>query len=119
MNERIGLFLLAFTLPSVAVAQAGGKPQHAQPAAPSARRTPPNPERGVGNGHIPAHGPTPVRSTPPRSPPPEPSAPAPTYRDQPDHPEAPHVHAENDRWVGHNTGRHDPHYHLDHPWEHG
>ncbi len=35
------------------------------------------------------------------------------------HPEAPHVHAENDRWIGHDTGRNDPHYHLDHPWEHG
>ena len=41
------------------------------------------------------------------------------YQDQPGHPQAPHVHAENDRWVGHDTGRNDPHYHLDHPWEHG
>ncbi|MGA8872163.1 MAG: hypothetical protein WB460_13540 [Candidatus Acidiferrales bacterium] len=24
-----------------------------------------------------------------------------------------------DHWVGHDTGRDDPHYHLDHPWEHG
>src|SRR5579862_6152198 len=22
-------------------------------------------------------------------------------------------------WVGHDTGRFDPHYHIDHPWEHG
>ena len=29
------------------------------------------------------------------------------------------MHAENDHWVGHDTGRADPHYHLDHPWEHG
>ena len=42
-----------------------------------------------------------------------------TYQDQPGHPQAPHVHAENDHWVGHDTGRNDPHYHLDHPWEHG
>ncbi len=25
----------------------------------------------------------------------------------------------NDRWVGHDTGRRDANYHLDHPWEHG
>jgi hypothetical protein len=42
-----------------------------------------------------------------------------TYRDQPSHPEAPHVHAENDQWVGHSSGRNDQNYHLDHPWEHG
>jgi hypothetical protein len=71
------------------------------------------PERGVGQGHIPAHGPTPTH------------APAkgaahndhPNYRDAEGHPEAPHVHAQNDQWVGH--GGHDARYHLDHPWEHG
>lgn len=40
------------------------------------------------------------------------------YRDQPDHPNAPHV--DNGRvWVGHDTGRDDEHYRVDHPWEHG
>ena len=29
------------------------------------------------------------------------------------------MHAENDRWIGHDTGHNDPNYHLDHPWEHG
>jgi hypothetical protein len=42
-----------------------------------------------------------------------------TFRDQPSHPEAPHVHPENDTWVGHDSGRNDPHYRLDRPWEHG
>jgi hypothetical protein len=72
-------------------------------------------QAGVGGGHIPAHGPAPVR---------HPAA-APgggearrTFKDAPEHPEAPHVHA-NDHWVGHDTGRNDPHYHQDHPWEHG
>jgi hypothetical protein len=23
------------------------------------------------------------------------------------------------RWIGHDSGRRDPHYHLDHPWDHG
>ena len=69
----------------------------------------------VGGGHIPAHGP---RATAPRAvakPGPE----HPSFRDQPGHPEAPHVHASNDQWIGHATGRADPHYHVDHPWEHG
>ena len=117
MKTHIGLFALTFALPVIAVAQGGGK-AHAPPAS-SARRTSANAERGVGNGHIPAHGPAPIRTTPRASPPPDRSAPAPTFRDRPDHPEAPHVHAENDHWVGHNTGRHDAHYHLDRPWEHG
>jgi hypothetical protein len=41
------------------------------------------------------------------------------YRDQEGHPEAPHVHAEDNRWIGHEGGRDDAHYHLDRPWEHG
>ena len=74
----------------------------------------------VGGGHIPSHGP--VRSTRPAAPvhvqqggnPPERK-----FGDKPGHPEAPHVDAGNDRWVGHNEGRNNPRYHLDHPWEHG
>ena len=40
------------------------------------------------------------------------------FDDQPGHPNAPHVHPDG-RWIGHETGREDAHYHLDHPWEHG
>ena len=40
------------------------------------------------------------------------------YSDAPGHPEAPHVHP-NGQWIGHDTGRGDANYHLDHPWEHG
>lgn len=41
------------------------------------------------------------------------------FNDGAGHPSAPHVHARNDQWVGHDTGRNDAHYHLDHPFEHG
>jgi hypothetical protein len=40
------------------------------------------------------------------------------FIDQPGHPDAPHVHADN-RWIGHDSGRDDPHFRLDQPWEHG
>jgi len=86
----------------------------------------------VGGGHIPARGPAPAaHSAPARSDahpvparPEERSVPARTdehasFRDQPGHPEAPHVHAADNRWVGHDTGRGDPNYHLDRPWAHG
>jgi hypothetical protein len=63
----------------------------------------------VGGGAPPAHGPAPVKV--PHSGPPH-------YVDKGGHPDAPHVHS-NGKWIGHDTGRDDPHYHLDHPWEHG
>ena len=83
-------------------------------------------ERGVGNGHIPQHGPArggEANRGDANRPPQNREAEAQhnndhrSFRDQEGHPEAPHVHAENDRWVGH--GGRDEHYHLDHPWEHG
>jgi hypothetical protein len=62
----------------------------------------------------PSHGPQPYHGTP--------HAPDPNhgrnFADQPGHPNAPHVDNRKE-WVGHDTGRDDPHYHLDHPWEHG
>jgi hypothetical protein len=66
------------------------------------------------------HAPPPPRHGPPAYKGPDHPAPAPDHRvaDQPGHPVAPHVHA-NGKWIGHDTGRNDPNYHLDHPWEHG
>ncbi len=83
----------------------------------------------VGGGHIPAHGPAPSRgSAHPTAPVQEAQHQLPAqgdhpaargFADKPGHPEAPHVHTKGDVWVGHSSGSNDPHYHLDHPWEHG
>jgi hypothetical protein len=40
------------------------------------------------------------------------------YADQKGHPNAPHVDRGN-RWVGHDSGRDDDRYRVQHPWEHG
>ena len=62
-----------------------------------------------GPDHIPEHGPAPHQGPAPQ--------PQRNFRDQAGHPEAPHVH-QNDEWVGH-AGRNDAHYHVDRPFEHG
>ena len=79
----------------------------------------------VGGGHIPPHGPAPA----PRTPAVAPRQPVAAQRtetgharvtpDEAGHPNAPHVHANDSRWIGHDSGRNDPQYHLDHVWEHG
>jgi hypothetical protein len=97
------LLLSAFAVLTVVTfsvfAQRGGQ-QHAAPKA------------EVGGGHIPAHGPAPAKASA------KPVA-APKYSDKAGHPEAPHVHAKGDKWVGHDSGKNDPKYHVDHPFEHG
>ena len=39
--------------------------------------------------------------------------------DRQGHPEKPHVDVQGNRWVGHDSGRADVHFHLDQPWAHG
>jgi hypothetical protein len=72
----------------------------------------------VGGGHIPAHGPRPAPAQ--RSEPQHTGArhEAQTHHepDRQGHPELPHVDAHRDQWVGHDTGRNDARFHLDHPW---
>ncbi|HEX3745856.1 MAG TPA: hypothetical protein VHW09_18070 [Bryobacteraceae bacterium] len=63
----------------------------------------------------PAHGPAEVRKAPAPS---HAAAPAQQhYSDRAGHPEAPHV--DGNKWVGHDTGKNDPRFHLEKPWEHG
>jgi hypothetical protein len=84
----------------------------------------------VGGGHIPAKGPAPVKAPQParapeqarasgRAPEPTPTGGNRIAADKQGHPAVPHVDAKNDKWVGHNTGPNDPHYHLDQPFAHG
>lgn len=76
-------------------------------------------ERGHANAHPPAHGPAPARSQPARSQQAHMQAPAQrNFSDKAGHPQAPHVHSDG-KWIGHDSGKNDAHYHLDHPWQHG
>ena len=98
MKKTIQVVLVVLAISAFVVAQ-----EHKGPAQ--------HPE--VGGGHIPARGPA-------RAVHPAPAHPAERkFDNQPGHPNAPHVDARNDAWVGHNAGRNDARYHLDHPWEHG
>jgi hypothetical protein len=77
----------------------------------------------VGGGYIPKRGPAPAKAQHvEKQAPAENRAQAPAenrkFNDKSGHPEAPHVHT-NGQWVGHDSGRNDANYHLDHPFEHG
>jgi hypothetical protein len=146
MKKLVAVSVLLL-LPAVAFAQGGGKPpsrgQQAQSRVQPAQRAPQPP---AGGGYIPNRGPMPVRSRPQAgtplsvSPtarsqqvgsrpqaggPPSPGAMARSGQgmrgvlDQSSHPDAPHVDAQTNRWVGHSSGRSDPNYRLDQPWAHG
>lgn len=110
------IFLAAILYGSLPALAQKSEPQRAAPqrAAPQSR------------GHIPARGPAPAPRTRSAAPAPQNGAQAPApqamtprdFRDQEGHPNAPHVHAD-DRWIGHDSGRNDANYRVDHVWEHG
>lgn len=102
MRTVIGLCAVSLTLalPVLAQERDGGKQRGGKPE--------------VGGGYVPKHGPVRVKARPHAAPQVEHR----TFADNPGHPEAPHVHT-NGKWVGHDSGRDEAHYHLDHPWEHG
>lgn len=147
MKILIRLLTASLVLSAVAFGQGDRRGQQGQKGGQPAQQSHPaqSQMRGgsVGGGFIPSRGPAPVQRsyTPPKreggptqevktppnrdggpvnrgSAPPQPQEQRRTFNDRPDHPQSPHVHTDN-RWVGHDSGRNDPHYHLDHPWEHG
>jgi len=66
-----------------------------------------------GGGFIPHGGPRPFGGFGNHSP-----TARPNFSDHDGHPNAPHVHW-NGQWIGHDWGRHNNRFHLDHPWAHG
>ena len=74
---------------------------------------------------MPPRGPAPTKTSRPA---PTPRA-APAQQARPDehhiaadrkgHPDVPHVDARSNRWIGHDSGPNDQHFHLDRPWAHG
>src|ERR1700674_511408 len=134
MKKLTGVLALLLILCTAALAQ-------------EKRQAPPRSAPEVGGGRIPARGPAPARAPAPNREPaqrsqpnsapapnrapaqrPQPNpgaAPAPRtvqnrgFSDQPNHPDVPHVHASDDRWVGHDSGPGDSRFRLDHPWAHG
>ena len=71
----------------------------------SAQRADASPREGMSGVRIPARGPSPARSNPG------------VVRERSES-ERPSVDPHG-KWLGHDSGRLDPHYHLDHPWAHG
>ena len=111
MKQWIGLLATLSFLAAPAVAQGGGdrrgEGEHGQGHGGHESR----PE--VGRGHIPAHGPerTPARSH-------GEEGRGHTFVDRAGHPNAPHVDARSDTWVGHDR-REERGLRLEHPWAQG
>src|ERR1017187_42294 len=65
----------------------------------------------------PSRGPAPVRNAPAPRPAQNAAPPERHFADRSGHPEAPHVDGKT--WVGHDTGKNDARFHVEHPYEHG
>lgn len=113
-----GLFAVSILAAGSAQAQdAHGVPQRGKDAKPTA---PARPE--VGGGYIPAHGPARTPATKAKTaerPGRGAGQPVQQTADGPGHPAAPHVDVRSGQWVGREAGANDPHFRLDHPWQHG
>ncbi len=96
MKKYIGLLVALLVISLAAFGQKGGGHE----------------EKGAQHAAPPTRGPARVRGNP------HPAQQNRNYSDKAGHPNAPHVDKGN-RWVGHDTGKNDANYHLDHPWEHG
>lgn len=123
MKRLIGVLAALACASSPAIAQ-GGRGEPARPGAPAAHPAPaPHPmtRAAVGGGYIPAHGPQPTPA--PKNAAPKPAAPrtaAPrSYSHAPGHPNAPHVDAKTETWVGMAERRDEPGLRLARPWAHG
>ena len=99
MKKLIGIFAMCFVFSLSALAQHEGHQGGGRP------------EVGGGRQNIPSHGPSRVKNA-------VPAQENRQFSERAGHPNAPHVDR-GKTWVGHDTGRNDAHYHLDHPWEHG
>ena len=108
--------LAVFLICSVpALAQDRGGQQH------PSQQHPAKQPKDVGRGYVPRKGPPPAKPSAHEASHSDAHGAPPqrhNYSDKKDHPEAPHVHTSG-KWIGHDSGRDDVHYHIDHPWEHG
>jgi len=107
MKNLIGFLALTSFIAVPGIAQQRQPDEHSQQGRPAEQARPAEPQ----------HQAEPQRRAEPQRPPVQQEHPS--YRDQPGHPDAPHVHNNDGAWVGHESGRDDAHYHLDHPWAHG
>jgi hypothetical protein len=109
MHKVIGVLAVIAVASSSALAQGGrGEPERGgRPA-----------RAEVGGGHIPPSGParSPARTAPVAA---QRNAPAPNYAHAVGHPNAPHVDARTNAWIGHDSRRDEVGLQLAHPWAHG